>query len=200
MDIYQDQTDRIINKTQAEDADTLTPSQAYAIASQWGSYMHNGDPGAVFYSFSDGRALVEDEDHRADLISHTRECIAHLDDAVEPDPSDLPDLMALLAYFQQAPVHNPNETRWYSSFDGSIQIQMTREQADSMYHSGDCGEDVEAALRMPWLAPQLEDLDDSDVQRELRDWGFDPDDLEDEQRNRERLVWMAAGYIKDSWL
>lgn len=49
----------------------LTPSHAYDIASQWGSYMRAGDPGAVFYSFPTADARPQNEDHRAALLAYT---------------------------------------------------------------------------------------------------------------------------------
>jgi hypothetical protein len=48
----------------------LTPKQAYDLASQWGSYMRAGDPGACFYGFhvDDGRPVRE---------AHRRQCLAY---------------------------------------------------------------------------------------------------------------------------
>lgn len=45
----------------------MMPAQAYAIASQWGSYINAGDPGAVFYTFPVNDARPQSEAHRAQL-------------------------------------------------------------------------------------------------------------------------------------
>lgn len=48
----------------------ITKERAYAIASSWGSYMHNTDPGACFYSFklNDGRPITEK--HRTECLRY----------------------------------------------------------------------------------------------------------------------------------
>jgi hypothetical protein len=55
----------------------LAPSAAYSIASQWGSYISSGDPGACFYGFPVGDGRPADEAHR------TR-CLAYLDTDLIP--------------------------------------------------------------------------------------------------------------------
>jgi hypothetical protein len=52
----------------------LTPQEAYDIASSWGSYMRDGDPGAIFYSFPCGDARPQDAEHRLGLIRYTQSC------------------------------------------------------------------------------------------------------------------------------
>lgn len=55
----------------------LAAHQAYSIASQWGSYMSDGDPGSCFYAFhfEDGRPV--NEEHRA-------RCLTYLDEDLLP--------------------------------------------------------------------------------------------------------------------
>lgn len=53
----------------------MTKEQAYALASQWGSYMNDSDPGACFYAFHTNDGRPQDEDHRAQCIAHTDACI-----------------------------------------------------------------------------------------------------------------------------
>lgn len=50
----------------------LTAVEAYAIASEWGSYLNSSDPGACFYSFYINDARPQDETHRA-------LCLAYID-------------------------------------------------------------------------------------------------------------------------
>lgn len=52
----------------------LTQEEAYEIASQWGSYISDGDLGAVFYTFPSGDARPQNSEHRLSLISYTRSC------------------------------------------------------------------------------------------------------------------------------
>ncbi|MBP2498365.1 hypothetical protein ABID82_005051 [Methylobacterium sp. PvP062] len=59
----------------------LAPSAAYAIASQWGSYIHSADPGACFYAFHAGDGRPVSEEHRT-------QCLAHLDGTVLPEAED----------------------------------------------------------------------------------------------------------------
>ena len=77
------------------DSDPMSPEEAYEVASQWGSYMRDGDPGAVFYTFPTGDARPQSPDHRLTLISHTRTCqmiaasrALEADEDAEDDPND----------------------------------------------------------------------------------------------------------------
>ena len=73
----------------------LTPAQAYDIASDWGSFIRSGDPGAVFYTFRFG-------DARPDSESHRRQCLAYLADLLGRGLSDdaRRELRALRAFFK----------------------------------------------------------------------------------------------------
>jgi hypothetical protein len=75
----------------------ITPREAYEIASQWGSYMRNGDPGAVFYSFATNDATPDGPQHRALLIAYTLDCLKGA------KGQDKRDLQALLKFFQDMP-------------------------------------------------------------------------------------------------
>lgn len=54
----------------------MTPKEFWLRAAMWGSYVRNGDPGAVMYGF-DERGEVQSEEHRA-------ACIAYLDTHCRP--------------------------------------------------------------------------------------------------------------------
>jgi len=75
----------------------ISPGQAYAIASQWGSYMRAGDPGAVFYSFPPADATPQGPRHRAELVAYTKDCLKGTKGA------DRAELKSLLAFFEQYP-------------------------------------------------------------------------------------------------
>lgn len=74
----------------------ISPAEAFDIASSWGSYMNDGDPGAVFYTFPLGNALVKSESHRETLLWYTDDCLSKC------KAEDRDDLIALKAYFQAA--------------------------------------------------------------------------------------------------
>lgn len=88
-------------------ADRLSPSTAYAIASMWGSYVSDADPGRVFYTFPAGDARPQDEAHRAWCLQHTAQCLAiarahaaqcgHGD-----DDADVQELLALNRFFRES--------------------------------------------------------------------------------------------------
>lgn len=53
----------------------ISKERAYAIASSWGSYVRQGDPGACFYGFplNDGRPV--DEAHRTACLIYARHLV-----------------------------------------------------------------------------------------------------------------------------
>ena len=86
----------------------ITPHEAYLIASQWGSYMRNGDPGAVFYSFpldgqNRGDARPQDDDHRAALIAYTDDCLSGLNPDDADYVEDKANLTILRRFFETSP-------------------------------------------------------------------------------------------------
>lgn len=48
--------------------------QAYQVASQWGSYMRSGDPGACFYGFKPDDGRPQTETHRQQCIAYAGQC------------------------------------------------------------------------------------------------------------------------------
>jgi hypothetical protein len=93
-------------------ADRLSPSAAYAIASMWGSYMNDADPGRVFYTFPAGDARPQDDAHRAWCLQYTAQCLAiargyarqcgHGD-----DDADVCELLTLQRFFREAETVQP---------------------------------------------------------------------------------------------
>ena len=82
----------------------ISPATAYEIASQWGSLIRNGDPGAVFYSFPVNDARPQDEAHRAALIAYTDDCLSGLREDREDYAEDFASLTALRAFFVASPL------------------------------------------------------------------------------------------------
>lgn len=85
----------------------ISPATAYAIASQWGSYVSSSDPGMVFYTFPEDDARPVDESHRAQLIAHTDTCliIARLrarQCGHGEDDEDVNELLLLRRFFEES--------------------------------------------------------------------------------------------------
>ena len=78
----------------------LTASQAYTLASQWGSYISAGDPGACFYSFHQGDARPVDEPHRAACLAYLEMLLART-----PESIDRVELRWLAKWFTSAPLY-----------------------------------------------------------------------------------------------
>lgn len=80
-------------------ARTLTPAAAYRIASDWGSYLHNSDPGACFYAFhkDDGRPVSEE--HRAQCLRYASDLFGRVETKAAKR-----ELAALERWFSSAPL------------------------------------------------------------------------------------------------
>lgn len=75
----------------------LTKAKAFAIASEWGSYLHSSDPGACFYGFRAGDGRPVSEEHRA-------QCLAYLDTLQPTRCEELFDLGRLRRFLAAAPI------------------------------------------------------------------------------------------------
>lgn len=90
-----------------DEIEILSPREAYNIASQWGSYMRSGDPGAVFYSFSGADATPHGPEHRKQLLAYTEDCLNTV--RANPNYSDaerpqlVAELEALKLFFEHMP-------------------------------------------------------------------------------------------------
>lgn len=87
--------------------------------------------------------------------------------------------------------------RWCSS-SGRIEIQMTKAQAASASHQGQCDDDVFALSLEPKIARQLAKIDPEKLRIELAEYGaWDDDELLDHVQNLQRVLWVAACDITD---
>lgn len=82
----------------------MTPAKAYEIASQWGSAMHAGDPGSVFYSFPVADGRPQNEDHRKMLLNYTDDCLKIAGPANGHTAEDVAELNALRKFFAEWPL------------------------------------------------------------------------------------------------
>lgn len=79
-----------------------------------------------------------------------------------------------------------------------FEIQMTKAQAMSASHPGPCDLDVAALVKQPKIARQLDKISRDAIREELREYGaWDATELADDAANRARLVWIAAGNIRE---
>ena len=86
---------------------------------------------------------------------------------------------------------------WLSS-NGVIQLELTLKQAESAVHPGPCDADVLGLSELPRVKLQLEDLNSADVRIVLRECGaWDDTELSNHADNLQRILWIAAGDIRD---
>jgi hypothetical protein len=86
---------------------------------------------------------------------------------------------------------------WTESL-GRIELQITKKQADSCNHPGQCDNDVEALKLNPSIARQLKKLDPVIVSAALKEYGAWNDlELSDHNENLTRLLWVACCDISE---
>ena len=75
-------------------------------------------------------------------------------------------------------------------------INMTRNQAATANHPGQCDSDVLALSQQPAIRRQLAHITDADLITELSEYGaWEPEELQDRHQNEQRIIWIAAGNI-----
>jgi len=83
----------------------------------------------------------------------------------------------------------------YAPFN-RFEIQMTRRQAESASHQGRCDDDVAFLLRDRKISRQLDKIGPDAIRQELSEYGaWDDGELANDDDNRARIVWIAAGNI-----
>lgn len=94
-----------------------------------------------------------------------------------------------------------NEKLRYGCFCGlrGLEIAMTLEQALSCSHSGRCDDDVDALLRDPAIAAQLDAFGPEAIRAAVREYGaWSAEELTDDDANRARALWSAACDIREN--
>lgn len=85
----------------------------------------------------------------------------------------------------------------YASFN-RFEIEMTEEQARGASHAGRCDDDVEALVKVPDIVKQLAAIGKDAIRAELLEYGaWDAAELSDDEANARRIVWIAAGNIRE---
>jgi len=86
---------------------------------------------------------------------------------------------------------------WTESL-GRIELQITKKQALSCSHAGQCDNDVEALKLNPSIARQLKKLDPVIVSATLKEYGaWDQVELSNHNENLTRLLWVACCDISE---
>lgn len=87
------------------------------------------------------------------------------------------------------------KTLWNSTNYGN-DLKLTRSDAESCSHSGQCDDDVNAVMLKPYVKKQLEGLDPDTLAKELKEFGaWDNTQLANHSDNLQRWVWISAGDI-----
>lgn len=77
-------------------------------------------------------------------------------------------------------------------------ISLALDDALSASHPGNCDQEVEDLRRLEYVADQLESIPDGDLFDELREYGaWNHIQLQDREENERRIVWIAAGNIRE---
>jgi len=85
---------------------------------------------------------------------------------------------------------------WFSG--NYVELQLTLKQAEMASHAGQCDDDVRFLSRLPSVARQLRELNPENLRRELKEYGaWDESELSDHEQNCQRILWIAAGDIRD---
>ena len=86
---------------------------------------------------------------------------------------------------------------WTESL-GRIELQITKKQAQSCSHPGQCDSYVEALKLNPSIARQLKKLDPGIVAACLKEYGaWNELELSDHKENLTRLLWCACCDISE---
>lgn len=98
---------------------------------------------------------------------------------------------------------NEEEKFWYTSSDGTIEFQMTLAQAESVSQPGKDAEeeDVRQLMRDPDMKEVVDYLFDNmdNVKEVLKEYGaWDDEELEDEDMNIVRMIWLAGNDISEN--
>src|SRR5580765_232526 len=89
------------------------------------------------------------------------------------------------------------ESAMFACFN-RFELILTRDQAHTGYHQGQCDDDIAYLRTILGIENQLQVLPSADVRAELQEYGaWDDDQLADHDENLSRLLWLACGDIVD---
>jgi hypothetical protein len=86
-----------------------------------------------------------------------------------------------------------NNTTYWSSSSGTIELALTLDQASKGYHQGQCDADIAELRTDPQIAEQLDALAPATVREILKECGaWNDAELLDHGTNLDRLLWIAC--------
>lgn len=89
----------------------------------------------------------------------------------------------------------------YGCFCGlrGLEIGMTKSQAQSASHQGECSADVKELSKVPEIRKQLNDFKKTEVRDALKEYGaWSQAELRDHEENLQKALWLAAGDIVEN--
>lgn len=88
---------------------------------------------------------------------------------------------------------------WFSTSSGRIELRLTKDQAHTGSHQGQCDEDIAFLQTVPAIRRQLAKISPDLLRDELREYGaWDKEELADHDLNLGRILWLACGDIVDN--
>ena len=85
----------------------------------------------------------------------------------------------------------------WTSFN-RFELNITKAQVLSAYHSGAMDDDIAALAKVPRIARQLKKLDPDQVRAELAEYGaWNEEELQDHAENLQRVLWCGVCDIWD---
>jgi hypothetical protein len=83
-------------------------------------------------------------------------------------------------------------------FEYGFEIEMKTDDIISATKPGPVDETIAAMLEEEFYSAQLDAIPADKIRSELSEYGaWDDDELKDDDQNRARILWIAAGNIKD---
>lgn len=87
---------------------------------------------------------------------------------------------------------------YYTSGSGRIELQITKQQAETGSHPGKCDDDIKYLRTLPVIKRQLNKIDKNVLKKELGEYGaWDDEQLNDHEENLNRILWIACGDISE---
>jgi len=90
---------------------------------------------------------------------------------------------------------------WWSDTSGRIELELLPSHVRMGGHGGQCDDDIAYLRTFLYIRWQLNALDADLVRTVLREYAaWDEDDLQDDDGNLSRLLWLACGELTDELL
>jgi len=82
---------------------------------------------------------------------------------------------------------------YWTTGSGYIELNITKKDALTCSHSGDCESDVKFLMSKPAIKRQLNKLQPETLKNTLSEFGcWDDDQLADHETNKVRILWIAC--------